>query len=132
MWKRSLTIMLSMALKTKLHFCSCTSLLHSCNTELLCYKAARQQRKFSVCKCSVTSRGQKYTAWTQHPCPHSLSLLGDESQKAPLKALHRWWAKVRMATPAESAQCRSCMKTVSVKQDTEVACGFCLRKSYTD
>lgn len=88
MWKSSLMTMLSVALKIKLHFCNCASPLHSCDTELLRDKAAKQQRKFSIRKCTVTGRGQKHTAWTEclHPC--LLPLLGDEIQKAPLKVLH--------------------------------------------
>lgn len=60
MWKSSLMTMLSVALKIKLHFCNCASPLHSCDTELLRDKAARQQRKFSARKCTVTGRGQKH------------------------------------------------------------------------
>lgn len=117
MWKSSLMIMLSMALKIKLHFCSCTSPLHSWDTELLRDKAARQQRKFSARRCAVTSRGQKHTAWTQHPHPCPLSLLGDEIQNAPLKAPHNitWVVGRRLEWQPDSVQCRSCAKTVSVK-----------------
>lgn len=116
MWKSSLMIMLSMALKINLHFCSCTSPLHSCDTELLRDKAARQQRKFSIGKCTVTGRGQEHTAWTQHPPPCLLSLLGEHIQKAPPKSSsqhHLGGGRSRNGN--ETVQCRSWTESVSVK-----------------
>lgn len=112
MWKSSLMIMLSVALKIKLHFCNCTSPLHSCDTELLRDKAERQQRKFS--KCTLTGRGQKHTAWT---LPTLAVPAGGWDPTGPTESCsqHQLGGEQKSEWQSDTVLCRSCKKIFNVK-----------------